>query len=216
MILPCAKAYVAGVVAGDGWCTDKSFGLHCKDRDFADAFVSAVQQASGTLLNLRDDQGYWRATRSNRDGRFNEIGLYRPASESELCYWLRGLFDSDGNAQLWHMPHVSPGAYHRRVAIFKTDLNVLETASDYMATLGIRHTIRSTKNSPSHMGTKTVYGLFVQRRDGFTAFRDKVGSSIARKADTLDLIVTTYQPNTDYCRRAQTLGVAARKRRKST
>lgn len=189
------EPYLAGVLHGDGWCTRLTIGLRVKDKEFADLFAEAVNELYGTsLAPARDDRGYWLVRCGNKTGRFTKLKTYQPTDNDEVGCWLRGLFDSEGNAQLWLNAKMGPNSYHRRVAFYSTDMRTLATASEYLDWLGVAHSIRPTKNSASHKGTKVVYELRMVRRAGFSRFFEMVGSSIPRKHKTLAAIVSSYQP----------------------
>lgn len=186
------QPYVAGVLHGDGWCTDLSLGLRVKDHDFCETFAEGVAQISEVRLTPKpDERGYWLVRASNRSGRFSGLRTYEPRDNDELGCWLKGLFDREGNAQLWHM---RGNSYHRRVAIYSTAAETLARAAEYMDWLDIPHSLRPTTNSASHKGKKLVLELRVVRQDGFARFTEMVGSSIARKALALSAIVQSYQP----------------------
>lgn len=189
-------AYLAGVLHGDGWCTPLTIGLRAKDGDFVEAFAHGLNLLFGLSVQpKRDNRGYWLIRAGNKSGRFSRIKSFQPSNNDDLSSWLRGLFDSEGNAQLWLNAAAGPGSYSRRVAIYSTDILTLERASEYLDWLEVPNMIRTTKNSDSHIGTKIVYELRMLRREGFAKFLDLVGSSIARKQSSLEKIVSTYQPD---------------------
>lgn len=205
------RAYLAGVLHGDGWCTKLTFGLRVKDRDFAAMFSVAVEEVTGFKMSVRWDN-YWVVRGRNRTGRFSELKSYNPVDNSERSAWLRGLFDSEGNAQILHRPKIGLNSYQRRVAIYSTDLATLRIAAGYLHALGIRHAIRLTKNSASHKGTKPVSELRLCRREAFQAFAVLVGSSIGRKQAALQRIAATYQKDPSASARAAQLKGAATRR----
>jgi len=210
------QAYLAGALHGDAWCTNSSFGLRVKDRDFADAFVLALNSVTGTQISvLQDERGYWTVRASNATGRFSSLRKYLPHDDDERSAWLRGMFDSGGNAQLWHMPHVSPNSHHRRVAFYSTSTETLRIVGEHLRSLTIPFTIRSTSNSISHKGSKTVFELRVVRKEGFTKFARLVGSSIGRKNDRLQAIIAAYDKSEGFSSRGGILGSAARRARRS-
>jgi hypothetical protein len=209
------QPYIAGVLHGDGWCTDLTLGLRVKDRDFAEVFASGVNSVCRTILSPKiDERGYWLVRASNRTGRFSHLKSYVPANNAERAAWIRGLFDSEGNAQITALPRVGPGSFVRRIAMFSTNQATLNTASAYLTTLGISNAIRATKNSASHKGTKTVFVLHVRGREGFAGFSCLIGSSIARKQSTIQHIVDTFEIDPSAgARRRQLLGAAAKRRK---
>lgn len=188
------QPYLAGVLHGDGWCTRLTLGLRSKDLDFAEIFAEAVNRLFGMNLSPKwDDRGYWLVRTSNKSGRFDRLRLFEPTNNDDLSSWLRGLFDSEGNAQLWLPPDRGPNCFHRRIAMYSTNIATLNRASEFLTWLEVDHTIRATRNSISHKGTLTVYELRMIRRSGFSRFAEMVGSSIGRKQATIDAIVRSYR-----------------------
>ena len=187
-------AYVAGVLHGDAWLTPLTIGLRVKDRGFADAFAIGVNEICRTALQAKtDERGYWLVRGGNKSGRFNGLKQFEPANNDDLSSWLRGLFDSEGNAQLWLNEKMGPHSYHRRIAMYSTELPTLELAGEFMEWLEIPHSFRSTKNSAGHFGTKEVWELRVTRREGFLRFADMVGATDPRKQDRIDAIARSYR-----------------------
>ena len=204
------RAYLAGVLHGDGWCTENSIGLRCKDHDFNLEFCRVVNCVYGLAkIPKTDERGYW-LSRHHNNGRFSNASQFVPTTQEEECAWLRGLFDSEGNAQLQRIRR----GYMRRVAIYSTSAGTLIKASGYLDSLGIKWSLNPTKNSRSHKGTKTVFELRVCGRSGFTVFAEKIGSSIARKNDALQRMVAVYQPDNSYLIKAQIIGVTNRRERR--
>ncbi len=188
------RPYVAGVLHGDGWCTEKSLGLRVKDKDFADAFATAMNGIMQTNIGVRrDERGYWTVRASNRTGRFTHLRGYEPLNNEERAMWLRGFFDSEGNAQILKSPS-GPNSWHRRVAFYSTNLVTLGIAAAFLHHLDIAHSISVIKNSKSHKGKKPVSELRLRRRAAFQRFAVYVGSNIARKQHRLEQIGDTYQP----------------------
>lgn len=208
-------AYLAGVVTSDGWVNDHIIGLTTKDLDFAEAFSDALHVVYGVKIRPKmDKRGYWQVRTSNRTGRFNALRTFEPSSDTEYAAWVRGYFDSDGNASL--VPaKISVNAFSRRVAIYSTALNELGRCATYLDRLGIATAVRATKNSASHIGDKTVYELRVAvNRANFQRFSILVGSSIGRKQETLNAIPESYKPDLSaHCREVQLIGATARRQR---
>lgn len=188
------QAYLAGVLHGDGWCTRLSLGLRAKDRDFVAAFCIAVNAIFATGIQAKmDERGYWLARSGNKSGRYDGARSYKPEDDTEKVAWLRGMFDSEGNAQCLKLNR-GPGSYQRRISMYSTDRSTLEVASIYLHDLGMKNSISQTKNSASHKGTKTVFELVLRRREAFRMFVRIVGSNIERKKETLSMIASTMQP----------------------
>ena len=205
------QPYLAGVLHGDGWCSPLTIGLRCKDQDFAEAFAAALSSGfEGKFIPRRDERGYWLIRKGNKTGRFNHLRNYQPTDDDERAAWLRGLFDSEGNAQCLSRPRLGPNSFQRRIDIYSTEQGTLEKASEFLGTLGIRHTIRATKNSSTHKGTKIVFELSLQKREAFQAFAHAVGSSCARKQLVLNRIASTFLDPAEAARRGQLKGAATK------
>src|SRR5262245_17678066 len=99
-----ALAYLSGVLHGDGWCNEQTIGLRVKDQDFAQAFARALTKiAMEDYAPRLDGRGYWLVRTDNCNGRFCHIKSFKPETDTERALWLRGLFDSEGNAQLFQL-----------------------------------------------------------------------------------------------------------------
>jgi hypothetical protein len=208
-------AYLTGVLQGDGFCS-QSLGLRVKDRDFAEAFAAAVTAAFGVSAKLHLEDGrYWKVRSGNGTGRYNFLRTYEP-SEIEYGDWLRGYFDSEGNAQLLRLPRVSENAYHRRVAFYSTNQTTLCQAQGYLTALGITASIARQTLSRGHYGSRPVFELKLScGRANFARFAEVVGTSIERKRIALAAIVGTYRPDVAaHCRAAQLKGAAAKNRKR--
>jgi len=214
-----AIAYVAGVLLGDGWCTEGphgAIGLRVSDADFASTFAVALELATGSLTRpYHDERGYWSVRNQNHAGRFSHLKGYEPQTDEECAAWLRGLFDSEGNAQLRIKPGVGPNSYGRRVAMYSTNTETLRRAQTYLERLAITSVIRPQKHSDGHKGTLPLFELSLdQSRENFLRFAWLVGSSIARKRDVLMALPLSYRADPgESCRSAQRIGAAAKHRK---
>lgn len=207
-----AVAYLSGVLHGDGWCTAHAFGLRVADEDFARAFSAALTEVYGLgIAPKRDERGYWLTRTSNKTGRFTPLLTFEPSTDEERAAWVRGLFDSEGNAQLWPLPIMSANSYGRRVAIYSTNRDTLDRATHYLTALGVSTALSEQRHSNGHKGTRPVYELRVRgSRSNYARFADLVSSNIARKRDTLDRIPASYRADTGYCREGQRKGATTR------
>jgi hypothetical protein len=209
-----ALAYLSGVINGDGWEGDNGIGMKVKDRDFAETFAIAVEVTTGRMVRPRLDGGYWKVVVSARDSRLEGLRAREPDGAAETAAWLRGLFDSEGNAQLTRAKRY-PDSWHRRVAFYSTCLSTLHRAKQYLAGHGIEAHIRQTRNSTGHKGALIVHELKLTcSADNFARFTWTVGSSLARKQEALRRIVMSYK--TDFgkaMRAAQAVGAASKKKR---
>lgn len=195
-------AYLAGVLRGDAWLSTGSgkspsgyLCLRVADLDFAETFAAAIGAAYQVQIEpRRDERGYWLTRTYNGHRRFDPLKGYHPTSDEARAAWLRGLFDSEGNAQLTPKPWRGPGSWERRVAFYSTESSTLLAAQEHMAALGMPSTIRPHRSGPGHLGSRPVEQLrLTSSRDLFLRFSTVIGSSILRKQITLDLIPTTYR-----------------------
>lgn len=204
-------AYLAGVLHGDGWCTGLSIGLRCVDHDFASTFALALNTVAGTTLVPRFvDGNYWSVRAGNKSGRFDHLKGFEPRTVAEQAAWLRGLFDSEGNAQVTPAPRRGPRSIHRRIAMYSTEMSTLNRAAMFLSNLGIDSSLRSMKLTEGHLGTKPVFELRVNRRTGFKRFYALVNSSIERKRNAIAIIATSYLDPTMVARQNQLKGAKAK------
>lgn len=209
-------AYLAGVILGDGWCTKLTLGLRVADEDFALEFHRCVTQVFKVMLSCRiDERGYWLVRTSNKTGKFNCLIDYEPITNSEKAVWIRGMFDSEGNAQL--IPSkMSANSWNRRAAFYSTNMETLSRTASYLSDLGMASRTREMKASASHIGTKPVYELSLRSsRQNYSLFAELVGSSIQRKREVLKKIPGSYQPPGHHAR-AGAKGAASRKARRDS
>lgn len=205
------KAYMAGVLFGDGYCTDKGFGVTAADKDFVQAFAEAAFRVYGVKPTVGYERTYWRFFKKNLSGKFSLAKSYEPITLDEKSAWLRGFFDSEGNAQL-ALNVGARGYTHRRVSFYSTEISTILKAESYLNDLSISTRWRATKNSEGHIGSKVVYELALRKKEDFRRFTALVGSSIKRKQDALDAISISFD-ETDYVRIAQKKGAATKRER---
>lgn len=197
-----SQHYLAGCLVGDA-CITKGhrktingyLRLRCADRDFATAFANAIFDGYGIRVNtLQDRDGYWDIRAYNGWRRFDALKSLRPTYHEEKAAWLRGFFDSEGNAVCVARPKRGPYSWNRRVAMFSTNGATLEAARGFLSDLGIGSRICAWKCGAGHMGDKPVSAVILNSsKPNFHLFASVVGSSISRKQLTLSMIATTYQ-----------------------
>lgn len=213
-VLTLHQPYLAGVVRGDGWVSPLTLGLRVADREFAETFALSIWVEFGVVTTPSlDERGYWLVRVGNKTGRFDRLRAVIPRHPPECRSWLRGLFDSEGNAQLLHRPKVSPAAYQRRVAIYSTSIDTIEMAEGAFAVLNMGTRRSEVKPTAGHLGSKPVYELrLAASKDSYARFAEEVGSSIRRKQIVLDAIPRSYQPPGHHAR-IQERGVVTRRAR---
>lgn len=194
-IITLWQPYLAGVLHGDGWCTNLTIGLKVKDYDFSLAFCHNLNIGFGFSLKPRlDERGYWLVRTSNKKGYFSHIKSYQPRNKEEIAAWLKGVFDSEGNASLLKSK-ISLNSWNRRVSMYSTDYETITKIESYLLQLGMPNVTRKMKATKGHKGTKPVYEIKLRSsQENFQCFYSLVGSSIKRKNDVLERIPKTYQP----------------------
>lgn len=207
-------AYLAGVLHGDGFCSDDTIGLKVADKDFAESFCEAINASFSICISVRPESKYWRVRTSNRKGQFSHIREYGPQTEEEIAAWIRGFFDSEGNASCCKRKY-GEASYARRVSMYNTNVDTIRKATGFLGLLGIGCIVRATKNSRGHLGRKTVHELkLVSGVENYRLFQTRVSSSIGRKRDAIAQIVETYQPDKGYLVRAQAKGAESKRAKK--
>lgn len=219
-------AYLSGVLAGDAWLSTGSgkspsgyLCLRVADKDFADAFASAVRIAYAIdVLPHLDERGYWLTRTYNGYRRFDPLRSYSPVTDDEHAAWLLGLFDSEGNAQLTPKPNRGPNSWSRRAALYSTEPATLDKAEACFARLGLSTHRNMMRPSEGHLGSRPVEELKLSSsQPAYEHFANEVGSNIARKQHTLDRIAASYITDMANRRRQmQATGVASRLARKAS
>lgn len=204
-------AYLAGVLRGDGWLNNE-LCLRVADRDFAETFAAAIRDGYGCTAKVNiDERGYFLVRRWSA-GRFEHLRTLKQESTEEQAAWLRGYFDSEGNAQLTPAPSRGDRSFSRRVSFYSTNDETLQTADKYLAALGLVTRRSTPKLSEGHLGTLPVHELALRSsKQQYVTFAELVGSSIERKRITLKRIAESYCEDMATVRREmQARGVAVR------
>lgn len=189
-------AYLAGVLRGDGWL-NSSLCLRVADRDFAETFAATIRNGYGCTAKVNiDERGYF-LVRRNSAGRFEHLRTLIPESSEARAAWLRGYFDSEGNAQLTPLPTQGDRSFGRRVSF---------------ADLGFATRWSTLKPSKGHIGTLPVHELALRgSKQQYARFAELISSSIARKRIALGQIAESYCEDMSSVRREmQARGVATR------
>lgn len=217
-------AYLAGCLRGDAWISSGAsrtpsgyFCLRVADMDFAESFAAAIAAGFGVAASVcKDERGYALVRKSNGKRRFDMLKEFEPTSDEQTAAWLRGLFDSEGNVVCVPKPKAGPRSWDRRVAIFSTDHTTLDRAQRMLTDLDIQARKLLWSCGDGHKGNKPVYAMnLVSGKENFSEFARIVGSSIARKQASLDLLASTYHPDRAiYAAEAQAKGAEVRRARR--
>lgn len=196
------QPYLAGVLAGDGWCTKLTIGLRSKDRDFAETFAAGLREVYGIRTRVKpDERGYWLVRVSNKRGLFNDLRTWEILTAEDAAAWLRGVFDSEGNACL-RPSNASANSKDRRVAFYTTEVRTAALIIHRLQWIGLPSRDRVMKRTDGHKGDKPVIEIrLLNSERNFQRFATAVGSSTDRKARTLAALATSYQNRFDYCSR---------------
>lgn len=198
-------SYLAGVLHGDGWCTDLSLGLKVADHDFATEFSRCIKVVFNKEIKVSNTEGYWRVRANNKSGRYNNVKNYSPVNESEITAWVKGLFDSEGNAQFSKLNR-GERSYNRRISFYSTEYSTLKRAKNYMEEFNITSKINTVTSSKTHLGDKQVYELLLQSsKENFSLFNVHIGSSIQRKRKAIEEMLN-YCDVAEFTRAAQKKG----------
>ncbi|WP_328903220.1 LAGLIDADG family homing endonuclease [Streptomyces sp. NBC_00441] len=208
-------AYLAGVLRGDAWL-NACLCLRVADRDFAEAFAQAIRTGYGCTAKVTvDERGYF-LVRRHSAGRFESLKDFRPETAEAQAAWLRGYFDSEGNAQLTPAPSKGARSYSRRVSFYSTNEETLHLATSHLSDFGLATRRQVLKPSKGHLGKLPVHELALRSsKHQYATFTELVGSSIERKRVNLTRIVESYCGDLSAVRREmQARGVASRNARR--
>ncbi len=208
------EAYLCGVLHGDGWCTQRAIGLRVADYEFSAAFADALQRVFSVRVQPhKDERGYWLVRTRNSTGKYSVLLSFEPQLCDEMAAWVRGLFDSEGNACL-RLKKANSQSYGRDISLFSTTISTLERAAHYLTFLQIPTYLYPRRNGAGHKGSRTVYRLSVAGRyEHYLQFAKRVGSTISRKQQVLDALPQSYQPDGSYYKKAQAKGAQTKRRR---
>ncbi len=208
------EAFLCGVLHGDGWCTERAIGLRVADYEFSAAFADALRHVfSVGVYPHKDERGYWLVRARNTTGKYSALLSFEPQLCGEMAAWVRGLFDSEGNACLY-LKKANSQSYGRGISLFSTTISTLERAARYLTCLQIPTYLYPRALSAGHKGSQTVYRLSVAGSyEHYLRFAERVGSTIPRKQHVLDAIPQSYQPDNSYLQKAQAKGAHTRHRR---
>jgi len=178
-----AKAYILGVLCGDGHINNKGIKLEIrKDLEFIEEFSKSLEEVYGIkyeyyhykpknslILNAtseiisKDLMRYcnfktkkWHVPRQ----------ILESKNEIIIGYFLRGLFDSDGSA----------GLKQKSAILYSTNLNGLKDVSKLLKKFNIKHSISEYKRY-------NIIGIY--RKSNVKKFKEKIGFTIKRKNDRL-------------------------------
>ncbi|MEM2232802.1 MAG: LAGLIDADG family homing endonuclease [Nitrososphaerota archaeon] len=203
-------AFVAGVIAGDGYVWKKSkppptydeffIGLEVKDKEFAQFFAKSIAKVLGRdppaprqnkygrwVVEVKCKTLYELLTCNGKKLIIERIRPYIEHCEKCIAAFLRGFFDSEG----W-VPEDGV------IEVVNTDYKLLEYVIYLLNRIGIETTsekprlrqragipIRNPKTGKVHRARKDVYYIRL-RTNSSLVFHEKVGFTIERKRKRLE------------------------------
>lgn len=200
--LTSEKAYILGVLCGDGWIyynpSKRAYqiGLETIDKEFAKKFMESLY----IVYNIRPTFKKRIVKTPNWSDKYavklcskavcNDLLRYTPfyvdkwnvpkdikkASTDIQAKYLKGFFDSEGN--------VEPKA--RRVGATSSNIVSLKEIQSLLQNFGIRSKLQSSTN-------QNLHHLRIQDRQSVESFNKNIGFVIKRKKDNLKQLVNTYK-----------------------
>lgn len=202
-VLTCEKAYILGVLAGDGWLDYSPKVGRCQikletvDEEFAAEFQRCINVVYGSKPSMRklterhpgwSDKYYVRLCCKAACEDLLRYGVsfkhdkwrvpleIRNASLDIQAAYLRGFFDSEGSVE-------KDG---RRINGTSSNLPGLEDISALLRNLGIRSKI-------IYRPSGNIHNVRIQDRASVELFAEHVGFTIARKKNKLQEGITSYK-----------------------
>lgn len=190
------KAYILGVLCGDGYIGKNNIGLKCIDKDFIDYFSKCLESTYGIETAI-----YFQKSKSLKDKSFiskdcqicilnskrckeNILSyskhnsfrtkewevpkvIYNSKNDNIKGMFVRGFFDSEGNVA------------KRNVKGFSTNLKGISQIKDILNELGIVCRLSKMKRDYE------IYEISICGKPNLSKFLHKVGFSIKRKRNKL-------------------------------
>lgn len=198
------KAYILGVMCGDGWtyCKPKhtyQIALQATDKDFVDEFARCLKNVYGihpkrslisiTTKNWSDkyqarlcckaahnDLLKYTSFKTNKWGVPQEI---KNSNKNIQSAFIRGFFDSEGNVD----------TKSRKLGVTSVNLFGLQNIQDLLKSSSISSAIYSRRSRGNRAAT---YYLQIHGRQNIEKFSNKIGFAIARKQRLLDKLISNY------------------------
>lgn len=192
------KAYILGVLCGDGWIVSSErgyrIGLAVKDKDFAIKFTESIKKSYGVECKIRkyipknknwnvqyavDLSSKLACENILSYGKFNCVDWRVPkqildSDDNKIIgYFLRGFYDSEG--------HVNASCYQLKAS--NTNWEGLKGVMVLLTKLDI-HFITTCKKHKDNK-YKPCYELYITGSDSYKRFKKYIGFSIKRKQNAL-------------------------------
>lgn len=205
-LLSPSKAYILGVLCGDGWLWQGSrswqMGLQAIDKEFVERFAhhaKSVYEIEPFNEIIEPKVKGWNRqfkTRICAKAVLDDISNYGVLFKTETwrvpehiknaaadikVNFLRGFFDSEGNVET------------RRVQATSTNIAGLQDVQKLLTCIGIRSSIAPQRKARGNRVQS--YNLRIQDRKSVEVFCERIGFSILRKQKALEDVVKGYKLN---------------------
>jgi len=172
-------SYVLGVILGDGWVrcqrnpSNYTVGLNCNDKDFAEAFRTALQHI-GLKPRMKFRGKQWVVWDCNKDFAEWSKSLSPPTIASFLVSnemvksFIRGFYDSEGSFEVTNKKQG-----HRGAVFYNSNLELLLLIQSLLRNMHICSVLVSHHSNCHKLG--------VYRQNEVKTFLSEIGSSIKRK-----------------------------------
>jgi hypothetical protein len=191
-------AYILVVSLGDGHVSvhpgRKEVTLRVKDKDFAFNFMGYLKDWSERTPYFHiDNKGFYIVRLCSKDiAEFIhgfDIKDILVASKEIKCYFLKGLFDSEGCVGISNLNN--PRTASRHIGFYNSNKNLVDVVSEILNQLNIKHRIRSRVHSS--FGSKRLqHEIIITGFKNILQFKQFVNFSIERKEEKLNTLLKSY------------------------
>lgn len=191
-------AYILGVCLGDAHISvkpgKKGVTLRVKDKDFALNFRNYLKDWSRRIPYFyEDDKKFYIVRLYSKDiaefiHEFNLKNILLASTEIK-CYFLRGLFDSEGGVGISNLDE--PRKASRHIGFYNSDRKLIHLVSEILKQLNIKHRINS--RICSGFGSKKLqYEIIITGFKNILQFEQFINFSIERKIEKLNTLLKSY------------------------
>lgn len=207
IIMSKEKAYLLGVLVGDGYMTKsktkyKHFlhrvSLKVKDKDFAETFANYGEMIYGikpTIYHYKLYEVNFISKNIFLDikkyGKFGTKEWRVPTdvkTKNEFkCMFLKGFFDSEGSVGYYEKYNL------RALNCCSSNLVGLLEVQNLLTSLGITSKIKSGYSSPKSFKVILMHYLHIYGKENFKKYNQLIGFSIKRKQEKLKQLLQSYE-----------------------
>jgi hypothetical protein len=196
--LSSSLAYILGVCLGDAHVSirsgQKGIVLRVRDKDFAFNFRNYLKDWSERIPHFHvDNKNFYIVRLYSKDiAEFIhsfDIKDILVASREIKCYFLKGLFDSEGSVGISNLD--KPRKASRHIGFYNSNRNLVYVVSEILKQLNMKHHI----NTRIHSGfgsNKLQYEIIITGFENILQFKQFVNFSIERKEEKLNTLLKSY------------------------